>query len=548
MKKNRILALVTALLLVISGFSAFAETAFEDIEFPDAMPSEPTLAEESYYDYDDMSQHYDLTFFTYNYGVTPPEDDPIARWIENKFNVTIKLETATSADVETYISTAFAGGDTPDVFCVGSDMKNTFFTIGEQGLLVDATEMYPLMPQTCKFVDQDAAAVQHDGRRHHPLHHQVLHPGRRHLEPRHPQGLAGRDGHGSSHHAGRAARVRQECVTEDPDGNGVDDTYFMLAAGGGSGFGMLEGFGTAFGNSAYSVGEDGKLSAPMLNGSRKQVLQFISELYAAGTLPTDWYSIDWEAAKSYTMNDKIGMVRYPAGNLYGEYGIFTNKDTTKVDNWYFLDTYPSEEGKGGPGGNPGTLMAIPKANIGDDEGKLKRICHILDAMCYGGDAYSETVQCGGLEVWADRGYTDDVREYKDNGRSICYVALTHPGYELDSSNLALAPWQNFGYSLKYQDTYSTTEEEKVWNDKIDAANENVAKIDRWDNTSLLYTVPADAEATLKEYVNAQEYKFVVGERSFDEWDTYVQEWLNQGGRTIVESVAEQLGCELPDGI
>ena len=61
-------------------------------------------------------------------------------------------------------------------------------------------------------------------------------------------------------------------------------------------------------------------------------------------------------------------------------------------------------------------------------------------------------------------------------------------------------------------------------------------------------MPADAEATLKEYVNAQEYKFVVGERSFDEWDTYVQEWLNQGGRTIVESVAEQLGCELPDGI
>ena len=51
----------------------------------------------------------------------------------------------------------------------------------------------------------------------------------------------------------------KKCVTEDPDGNGVDDTYFMLAAGGGSGFGMLEGFGTAFGNSAYSVGEDGKL-------------------------------------------------------------------------------------------------------------------------------------------------------------------------------------------------------------------------------------------------------------------------------------------------
>ena len=548
MKKNRILALVTALLLVISGFSAFAETAFEDIEFPDAMPSEPTMAEESYYDYDDMSQHYDLTFFTYNYGVTPPEDDPIARWIENKFNVTIKLETATSADVETYISTAFAGGDTPDVFCVGSDMKNTFFTIGEQGLLVDATEMYPLMPQTCKFVTKTLLqySTMADGTIPFTTKYSIQDGDIWNLAIR--KDWLDAMGMEVPTTLDELLEFAKKCVTEDPDGNGVDDTYFMLAAGGGSGFGMLEGFGTAFGNSAYSVGEDGKLSAPMLNGSRKQVLQFISELYAAGTLPTDWYSIDWEAAKSYTMNDKIGMVRYPAGNLYGEYGIFTNKDTTKVDNWYFLDTYPSEEGKGGPGGNPGTLMAIPKANIGDDEGKLKRICHILDAMCYGGDAYFETVQGGGLEVWADRGYIDDVREYKDNGRSICYVALTHPGYELDSSNLALAPWQNFGYSLKYQDTYSTTEEEKVWNDKIDAANENVAKIDRWDNTGLLYTVPADAEATLKEYVNAQEYKFVVGERSFDEWDTYVQEWLNQGGRTIVESVAEQLGCELPDGI
>lgn len=340
MKKNRILALVTALLLVISGFSAFAETAFEDIEFPDAMPSEPTLAEESYYDYDDMSQHYDLTFFTYNYGVTPPEDDPIARWIENKFNVTIKLETATSADVETYISTAFAGGDTPDVFCVGSDMKNTFFTIGEQGLLVDATEMYPLMPQTCKFVTKTLLqySTMADGTIPFTTKYSIQDGDIWNLAIR--KDWLDAMGMEVPTTLDELLEFAKKCVTEDPDGNGVDDTYFMLAAGGGSGFGMLEGFGTAFGNSAYSVGEDGKLSAPMLNGSRKQVLQFISELYAAGTLPTDWYSIDWEAAKSYTMNDKIGMVRYPAGNLYGEYGIFTNKDTTKVDNWYFLDTYP----------------------------------------------------------------------------------------------------------------------------------------------------------------------------------------------------------------
>lgn len=548
MKKNRILALVTALLLVISGFSAFAETAYSDIEFPDAMPASPTLAEEGYYDYDDMSQHYDLTFFTYNYGVTPPDEDPIAKWLEEKYNVTIKLETVTSGDVETYISTAFAGGDTPDVFCVGSDMKNTFFTIGEQGLLVDATEMYPLMPQTCKFVTKTLIeySTMPDGTIPFTTKYSIQDGDIWNLAIR--KDWLDKMGMEVPTTMDELLEYAKKCVTEDPDGNGMDDTYFMLAAGGGSGLGMLEGFATAYGNPNYSVGEDGKLVAPMLDGTRKQTLQFINELYAANTLPADWYSIDWESAKAYTMNDKIGMVRYPAGNLYGEYSNFTGAAADKVNNWYFLDTYPSETGKGGAGGNAGVLLAIPKANIGDDQGKLMRICHILDAMCYGGEAYFETVQGGGLEVWADRGYTADVREYLDNGRSICYVDLSHPGYELDSSNLALASWQNFGYTLKYQDQYTTNEEQKPWAEAVAAADANVAKIDRWENTALLYTTPAEVEATLKEYVNAQEYKFVVGDRSFDEWDTYVQEWLDQGGRQVIESVAEQLGCELPDGI
>ena len=51
----------------------------------------------------------------------------------------------------------------------------------------------------------------------------------------------------------------------------------MLGAGGGAGFGMLDSFSNAYGNPNYSVGEDGKLSAPMLNGTRKQTLEFINK-------------------------------------------------------------------------------------------------------------------------------------------------------------------------------------------------------------------------------------------------------------------------------
>ena len=209
---------------------------------------------------------------------------------------------------------------------------------------------------------------------------------------------------------------------------------------------------------------------------------------------------------------------------------------------------PFENGKGGAGGNPGVLLAIPKSNVEGDDGKLMRICHILDAMVYGGEAYFQTVQGGGLDVYPD--YDGDVREYKEDGRSFCYVSQDHPGFNgtYGTDNLALAPWQNFGYTLKWQDEYAESEEAQPRADAINNSNAALAEMDRWENTGLLYTLPAEIQPNLNEFVSAQEYKFATGERSFDEWDTYVNEWLDQGGRENIKSVAEQLGCELPDGI
>lgn len=121
MKRNkvkRILSTATAMALTtttlaggmtVSASEGTSVPAFEDIEFPDAMPASPTQAEDGYYDYDDMSVHYDLSFETYNYGATVPDDDPIKAWLEEKYNVTLSFETVASADQETFLSTAFAG-------------------------------------------------------------------------------------------------------------------------------------------------------------------------------------------------------------------------------------------------------------------------------------------------------------------------------------------------------------------------------------------------------------------------------------------------------
>lgn len=520
--------------------------AFEEIEFPDAMPANPTLAEEDYYDYDDMSVHYDITMETYNYGYPLPEDDPIKAWLEEKYNVTLNLEVVAQADQETVLSTEFASGEVPDVVTLPS--KEYGFTLGEQGILVDAKELYPYMPQTCKFVTKDLVkySTMEDGTMPFTTKYAVQDGDIWNLAIR--QDWLDKFGMDVPKTKEEVLEFAKACTFNDPDGNGKDDTYFMVAAGNGSSMGMLEGFLPGFGN-PETAAVDGKLEVPMLNGTTKAWVEFLNELYEAKVFPADWYSIEWEASKSYSLNDKVGMVRYPAKNLYEEYCAFQGNDYSKVKNWTYLPQVPIENGKGAAGGNQGTLLAIPKANVEDDAGKLKRICHILDAMCYGGEAYFETVQGGGLEVYADKGYTADVREYTEDGLSICYVDPSHPGFTEDGSdNLALAPWQNFGYSLKWQKEYSTDEEKQDYVSAINDNNEELAKMDRWPNSALLYTKPAEVTSTLNEFAQAQLFKFVTGERKMDEWNDYVQEWLQQGGKETVESAAEQLGVPVPDGI
>lgn len=550
-----------------AGGSAAADIpAFEDIEFADALPVNPPMADDVNYDYDDMSVHYDLVFQTYSYGEVMPENDPIKKWLEERFNVTLTLITSAQQDYETTMSTMFAGGDTPDL--VMFTKPDTAFVIGGQGLLVDAREMYPYMPQTCKFVTKTMikATTMDNGEIPAVTKYSIQDSDGWNVSFR--QDWLDKFGMSIPTTQEELLAYAHACTYDDPDGNGVDDTYFILGAGSGKSLQMLNGFAPFFGNPAYTVGDDGKLSVPMMNGSTENFLKFVNALYTDGCLPSDWYTIQWEEAKSYWLNDRLGAVHAP--NMIGEYCSHFINDENKsdleyfeklVNTWVYSDKAPVEGGKGSAGGSLGMLWSIPKKNVEGDQGKMLRILHMLDEMCYGGEAYFNTVQGGGNEVYAADGYDQDVRFFNEDGWQVISKTSEHPSDagQYGASGLALAPWQNFGFTTKWMANYVREEEDpedptKVERDKLsaeanDKANAAMAAMDRWPADALLYsTAGLEGTEMLSEFVNAEQYKFIVGERSFDEWDAFVQEWLDQGGATIVRSVAEQLGCELPDGV
>ncbi len=529
----------------VTSSPAAPVTAFSDILWPDSMPTNPTLAESNDYAYDDMSQHYDLEFYTSNYGTEPPatEDDPIVQWLNKTFNVSVKFTTSARADMESVLSTRFSGGDVPDVVILPS--KAFGFTLGEQKLLVDASEMYPYMPQTTKFVTKTILdwSTMDDGSIPFVTKYAIQDTDIWGLSIR--QDWLDNLGMSMPKTIDDLLAYAHASTYDDPDGNGADDTYFMLGGGGGNDFGMLTGFDTWFGNPVDHA-ENGVLVSQYLNGNRKNYLAFLNKLYTDGTFTPDWFTIAWEDAKAYTLKDKIGMVNYPTGALYQEYANANAGDYSISSNWEFLDALP-EGVKGTAGGNNGECIAVPASNVKENPGKLARICHILDAMCYGGDAYFATVQGGGSEV--HEGYTADVREYLEDGTSYCYVDATHPGFtKYGTDNLALAPWQAFGYTLKWQKQYCAEDADdnyKLFVDKVNDGSAKLASYDRWPNDNLLLSVPADTAPNLKDYVMAQEYKFIVGDRSLDEWDTFVQEYLDQGGKDLLTAEANGLGCSLP---
>lgn len=528
------------------GSGASDVIAFEDIEFPDDLPTNPTLADQSWYDYDDMSVHYDLEFLTDHYGEEPPAQDPIAAWVSEKFNVTVTLTTCASADMENILSTRFTSGDVPDMFQLPS--ADFGFTLGGQGLLLDAREMYPYMPQTCKFVTKTMLkySTMDDGTIPFTTKYAIQDSDTWALALR--QDWLDNLGMSMPTTLDEIKEFARACTFDDPDQNGQDDTWFMTGAGGGTSFGCLRGFETWFGNPAAHE-ENGVLVHPMLDGSTRDWVAFMHELNDMKVLAPDWFTIEWETAKSYMLQDKVGMLRYPPTNLFAEYINAQNADYTKAEAWSYLPTLP-EGLKGAAGGSAGAMLAIPKSSVEGDQGKLLRILHIMDAMCYGGDAYFETVQGGGNEV--HEGYDGDVREYLEDGTSICALTSDHPGMNgtYSTTNLALAPWQNFGYTLKWQistPTPDATEAEIAYIDRANAAMMTVAAYDKWPNDNMLSKVAeADLAPNLKEYTLQQQYKFVTGERSMDEWDAFVQEWLDQGGRAIVTAQAEKLGVAVPE--
>ncbi|MFR9310612.1 extracellular solute-binding protein [Hydrogeniiclostridium mannosilyticum] len=532
--------------------------SFDDIEFPESLPEKIVMGDGLDYSYDDLTERYSIEIMCTNYGeaALTPENDPVNQWLSEKFNMDILLTSPSGEDYQTVVSTRFSANDYPDILMLPT--REYGFTLSDQGLLMDAKNIYPYMLLSNNYTTQSMIqwstnnsngeipfitkySIQ-DSNFGIPVRQDWLEA----LDMEYPTTKE------------ELLDFAKACTFNDPDGNGKDDTYFMTGGGEGKGYGMLTAFENMFGNPAMHV-ENGEFQHPYFNGTRKEVISFFKELVDAQVLAPDWFTKNWSQACADMANDLVGMGWFPSGAFHVQ--VVTKDNTEKtmenLEKYKYYKEAPIEGGKFPANGNPGFMWAFLKEKFEGQDGKLKRVAHMIDTMTLGGENFFQTIQSSIPEVYEAAGITvegERVYGYNDDGKTfyIADVGTQGAPFRADDGYGPTGIWQQFGLVTTYQANYISdemSEFDKAYNEKANEGNEIILSYDRWPNDGLLVTLSgeaAEAQTTLTEWVLAEEYKFIAGGRSMDEWDSFTQEWLSKGGKEIIKQAAEQLGVEVPD--
>lgn len=318
---------------------------------------------------------------------------------------------------------------------------------------------------------------------------------------------------------------------DDPDGNGVDDTYGYVGITGTASAAFSPMFG-AFGvyPGIWYEGEDGELTRGELEVEEMQeALTFIKKLCDEGIVDPEWMIVDYEGSR----NKVISGV---AGSSYQNW-----LSIQTADGWYsaLYEAFPDAElsvsyGPTGPNGDHGIMQFNPLSGVGlvfskemeEQPEKMAKYMQVFDTIA-GDSSWYEAL------IWGEEGvtYTKDengnrsyTEEYADEDARTEYgfgAAYNFPSLEV------------FQYDPEVHDAIT-----------YDAETNKVRQETR-PNITGKYDVMAAAnlptyneiQADLPD-VDAALTEFITGKRDISEYEDFVQEWLDAGGQEALDEARE----------
>lgn len=341
--------------------------------------------------------------------------------------------------------------------------------------------------------------------------------------------------------------VMRAFTFDDPDGNGVNDTYGFTVAGAGS-VGELSKLLLLYDN-LYLYIKDGEVTNAIVEGTYKQYLNLAKTIVEEGLINPDWYTIGWDDRKPSLYQGQYGIVWYPPAALLNEMiekqGLTEEEADALAANWAVMDAC------GGKGLSNISSITDPfsvSAECAEDAAKMEIICKFFEDCSSFNDSFANVRSMVFKYPEGTRGYeiengtytlwTMSPSEYDENPEA---------GAELDELKEYLNGegnygWWNWGMLVNHcagSQFDRQTKASTYASERIKELTAEVLARETWDNVSALYSADATLEAELKDKQAEYAIKYIMGEVEPDSYDNFVEEYLAAGGQEYLDAAKEQ---------
>ena len=327
-------------------------------------------------------------------------------------------------------------------------------------------------------------------------------------------------------------------ANEDPDGNGVKDTFgcseSVLRA-------IFGAYGSTYDNQIW-LEEDGKLVCSDVKAANKEALELCAKLYADGVLDPEFVTGEnnggyWAVNHSF-INGVIGASCHASIDHYRRPDVCNDNGGPVAVEWYAINGADSDfvyaPWPAGPNGDYGLEIGYPvsrggghvlNASLNDDPEKLAAIFQIMNLFTIDDELMIRT-------VWGVEGETYT----KNEDGSFTKLIETAAGNEIGLQVLRgiYGPEKPYSELGMFLDFYANPT-------IINRLNffEN-PQCDSYRQNKVTTTLPSQTDyaaelATLRAetFVN-----IITGVAPVDSYDDYVEEWMDMGGDILTEEANE----------
>lgn len=481
----------------------------------------------------DENKTYEWSYFSdYAIGKDSPDDAYVKQKIEEAFNVKIKFETYTGDDYAQALNLKVASGDIPDVFLSSTYLITEKYARQGVSAKIPTDLIYKNAPNMTAYVDaKDPTSwvfTTVDGENYGiPVVWPLGDHSRVNVIREDWLDKLGLD---IPTNIDEFENVLLAIRDNDPDGNGINDTYGMGGYMTATTENIYPGIFGMFGAhpNIFYLNDDGELIYGAIDPNCVKALEYLNKWYNEGFIDPEFYV---DTSDSWTQKWVSGKQGYIASSYWWTSGPAGKYFSGK---WYDPVIEANPEAKvtnfkpmTGPEGKSGLAQlsmqqVIPVIAFGKHMEQnldvVSRFLQVQDVLQ--SDAYWHTLIYDGEE---------GVTFTRNEDNSITYTDIfdTFDERSWYGANGAFSPAPNYDvYDPAVKDMDYVNAQRALAIGPVDALNN--------------YPLKANTEykTNLQAIVSKAMVDFITGKRPLSDWDAYVQEWLDNGGQATLDEARD----------